>query len=76
MSIGSVSAVATQDAQSALTLAALFSTSAGGQAYPAQVELSGGSYVATVPSLPGVSATGGTVLEAETNLNLRISILV
>jgi len=77
MQIGGAHAVATtaQEAQNLLTLAALYSTKIGGTSYPAEVDLSGGSYVATVPALPGVSATGGTLLRAENNLNLRISIL-
>ncbi len=78
MQISSTNAVsaAAQEAQSLLSLAALYSTKVGGTSYPAEVTLSGGSYVATVPELPGVSATGGTLLEAENNLNLRISIMV
>lgn len=71
-----VTAVQAQETQSLLSLAALYSTKVGGTNYPAEVQLSGGSYVATVPALPGVSATGGTILGAEANLNLRISILV
>jgi len=70
-----VTAAQAQEAQSLLRLAALYSTKVGGSSYPAEVQLSGGSYVATIPALPGVSATGATILEAENNLNLRINVL-
>ena len=65
-----------QNSASLLALAALYSTKVGGKDYAAEVDLSAGQYVATIPDLPGVSATGGTMLNAENNLNLRISILV
>jgi hypothetical protein len=81
MQIASTAAVASsaQEAQNTanlLSLAALYSTKVGGKDYSAEVNLSAGQYVATIPDLPGVSATGGTMLNAENNLDLRISILV
>lgn len=81
MQIASTVAVASsaqesQNTANLLSPAALYSTKAGGKDYSAEVNLSVGQYVATIPDLPGVSATGGTMLNAENNLDLRISILV
>jgi hypothetical protein len=81
MQIAGAAAVASsaQEAQNTanlLSLAALYSTKVGGQDYSAEVNLSAGQYIATIPDLPGISATGGTLLDAENNLNLRVSILV
>ena len=81
MLIATTSAVAASasEAQAAATLLAqstLYSTTAGGKSYSADVSLSSGQYVATVPDLPGVSATGNTLLSAESHLNARINMLV
>lgn len=69
-------AALTQETQSLVTtMAALYSANVGGTSYSAEVQLSGGSYTATIPALPGISASGGTILEAENNLNSRISVM-
>jgi len=71
-----VAATQAQETQSLLaSMAALYSTKVGGTSYAAEVQLSGGSYTATIPALPGISASGGSILEAENNLNLRINVL-
>jgi hypothetical protein len=79
MQISSSSAVAATQAQETQSLvssmAALYSAKVGGTSYSAEVQLSAGSYTATIPALPGISASGGTILEAEDNLNLRINVL-
>jgi hypothetical protein len=58
------------------TLAAVFSTTAGGKNYSADVEQSGGEYTATVTGLPGASASGSSAMAAEENLDNRIDMLV
>jgi len=59
-----------------LSQSVLYSASAGGKTYPADIALSGGEYVATIPQLPGLTASGNTLLSAETRLQSRISIFV
>jgi hypothetical protein len=81
MQIATTSAVAAsaneaQDTATLLAQSTLYSTTVGGKSYSADVSLSSGQYVATVPDLPGVSATGNTLLSAESNLNTRINVLV
>jgi len=81
MQITNSSAVAasTTQAQSAVSLlsqSTLYSASVGGKTYAADISLSSGEYVATVPQIPGVSAKGNTLLAAENNLNTRLSVLV
>jgi hypothetical protein len=70
------SALESQDTAALLAQSTLYSTTIGGRAYSADVSLSSAGYVATVPDLPGVSATGSTLLSAENHLNARISVLV
>jgi len=81
MQISSPSAIENNAAQEhnpdhLLSQNALYSASAGGKSYPADINLSPGQYVATIPDLPGISAQGNTLLAAEHNLNTRISVLV
>ena len=59
-----------------LSQSTLYSVSAGGKSYPADINRSLGQYVATIPDLPGIHAQGNTLLAAEHNLNTRISVLV
>jgi hypothetical protein len=66
----------TQTTASLLSQSVLYSASAGGKTYPADIALSGGEYVATVPQLPGLTANGNTLLSAETSLQARISVFV
>ncbi len=75
MQINTPTIVATDATASQLSQSTLYSASAGGKTYPADVALAGGEYVATVHQLPGISASGSTLLAAENNLNARISVL-
>ena len=59
----------------AATLAASYSTSVNGANYSGSVEESGGTYTASIPNLPGATASGSSVQAAENNLNIRIDIL-
>jgi hypothetical protein len=58
------------------TLAASYSTTVGGQNYSASVEESGGTYVASVGNLAGVSGSGSSVQSAENNLSVKLDALV
>jgi predicted RNase H-like HicB family nuclease len=49
-----------------------FSTTVGGKQYSGSVDESDGQYTASVSGLPGVSATGPSVIAAENALNNRI----
>jgi hypothetical protein len=57
------------------TLAATYSTTVAGKSYPGSVEESGGIYIASVPSPPGITATGPSVASAERNLNIKLDAL-
>ena len=70
------SAAPTEKNANLLSQSALYSASAGGKSYPADINISPGQYVALIPDLPGISAQGNTLLAAEHNLNTRISVLV
>lgn len=70
------SSLETQDAATLLAQSTPYSTRIGGKNYSADVSLASGQYVATIPDLPGVSATGNTLISAENNLSARISVLV
>lgn len=54
-------------------LAVQFSTKAGGKTYSADVEPLDGGFGASVPNLPGVSASGDTVQQVENDLGSLIS---
>jgi hypothetical protein len=71
-----VSATQAQNSVSLLSQSTLYSADVGGKTYAADITLSSGEYVASVPQLPGVRANGNTLLAAENNLNARISVLV
>jgi hypothetical protein len=67
-------------AQSAATLLAqstVYSTTIGGHEYTADISQSAGNYVATIPNqLPPITATGSSLVLAESNLESTISLLV
>lgn len=65
-----------QTAASLLSQSVLYSASAGGKTYPADIALSAGEYVATVPQLPGLTASANTLIGAEHSLQARISVFV
>jgi predicted RNase H-like HicB family nuclease len=56
-------------------LAASYSTTVAGKSYSGSVEESEGTYVASVPMPPGVSASGSTIQSAEENLNTILDTL-
>ncbi len=64
------------DASQEDTLAAVYSASVGGKAYSGSVDESGGQYSASVPNLPGATASGSSIQAAESNLTLKIDMLV
>jgi hypothetical protein len=53
-----------------------YTTTVGGTQYTGSVEQSDGQFVATIPNLPGASATGSSLESAENNLTARIDALV
>jgi hypothetical protein len=80
MNLSSTSSIATTATQAQSTADLLaqsttYSASVGGKDYTADINLSSGQYIATVPELPGVSASGNTLQAAENNLDARISVL-
>jgi len=58
------------------TLVGSYSTTVGGTQYAGSVEEQNGSYVASVPSVSGATATGSSMIDAENNLSVRIDELV
>ena len=58
------------------TFAAAYSTTAAGKNYPANVEKSGGAFVASVPDMLGASASGVSVQAAENRLYSVINMMV
>jgi predicted RNase H-like HicB family nuclease len=57
-------------------MAAVYSTSVAGKSYSGSVDESGGEYTASIPNLPGASASGSSLESAENNLNAVIDMLV
>jgi hypothetical protein len=57
------------------TLAATDSTTVAGKNYSESIEESGGIYVASVPSPPGIRASGSSIVSAENNLNIKLDTL-
>jgi predicted RNase H-like HicB family nuclease len=57
-------------------LVSSYSTTVNGTQYSGSVVQSGGQYTASVPNVPGASATGTSLAAAENNLNIRIDELV
>ncbi|MBT9331621.1 hypothetical protein [Paracidobacterium acidisoli] len=74
MQISSVSSSLETTAQEA-TLAAVFSTIAGGKSYSADVEQSAGEYTIEVTGMPGASASGSSLIAVEENLDNKINML-
>jgi hypothetical protein len=60
---------------SALDAATTYSTTVGGKNYSGSVQESDGVYEASIPNLPGASASGSSAELAETNLDSLISVL-
>jgi hypothetical protein len=57
------------------TLAATYSTTVSGKNYAGSVEKAAGVYIASVPSPPGITASGLSVQTAEDNLNMKLDAL-
>ena len=82
MQISNTAAVAATVSEAQSTASQLaqqinYSATVAGKTYAADVSLSAGEYVATVPQLaPPVTASGGSVLLAESNLSARINLVV
>jgi len=81
MQINSASAIAasTTQAQKTADLLAqstIYSANVAGKTYTADLSLSNGQYVATIPDLPSISASGQSLVLAENNLDARISLIV
>ena len=58
------------------TLAAVYSTTVGGNQYTGNIDQSGRQFTASVPNLPGASASGSSVMDAEIALGARIDAIV
>lgn len=80
MQINHASAIAAnaQQTQSPADLANLtaqstiYSANIGGKTYTADLSLSDGQYVATIPGLPGIPVTGDNQVETETNFEPKL----
>jgi cell wall-associated NlpC family hydrolase len=57
------------------TLAATDSTTVAGKNYSESIEESGGIYIASVPSPPGIRASGSSIVSAENNLDIKLDTL-
>jgi hypothetical protein len=52
----------------------VYTANVGGKVYTADLSLSAGQYVATIPDLPSISASGSSLVLAENNLEAHISL--
>jgi len=81
MQISNTSAIAASAAQSQssaelLAQSIIYSANVGGKTYTADLSLSAGQYVATVPNeFPPINASGNSLILAENNLDAKISLL-
>jgi hypothetical protein len=77
MQIASIANTSSQAQSSADLLAQSihYSASIGGKTYDASIQSSAGEYVATIPNLPNITASGSSLLLAETNLDAKISLI-
>jgi hypothetical protein len=82
MQITSTSAIAANAAQAQssadlLAESTIYTANVGGKTFTADLNLSAGQYVATIPDyLPPINASGSSLVQAENNLDARISLLV
>ena len=81
MQINSTSTIAasTEQARGSANLLAqstIYSANIGGKTYTADLSRSAGEYVATIPEMPSISASGSSLVQAENNLEARISLQV
>ena len=60
-----------------LAKSTIYTASVGGKNYVANLNLSAGEYVASIPNhIPSINASGSNLVLAENNLEARISLLV
>ena len=71
-SASAASAAQTQNSAVLLAPNIPYSPNIGGKTYNADLQLSGGKYVATIPALPNISASGSSLILAENNLDAKI----
>jgi hypothetical protein len=82
MQITQTSAVAADSAQAQsnadlLAQSTIYTANVGGKNYVANLNLSAGEYVASIPNhIPSINASGSNLVLAENNLEARISLLV
>ncbi|HEX4322985.1 MAG TPA: hypothetical protein VHZ52_18870 [Acidobacteriaceae bacterium] len=82
MQINSTPPIATGAAQAQsnadlLVQSTIYTANVGGKNYVANLNLSEGEYVASIPNhIPSINASGSNLVLAENNLNARISLLV
>ena len=72
---GSGQSQSTESSAQENTLAAVYTTTVAGKSYSGSVVESDGEYEASVPNLPGASASGSSVESAENNLAVVIDAL-
>lgn len=80
MQISNTSAIAASSAQvqsnaDLLAQSIIYSANVAGKTYTADIGLSAGQYVATIPNLPNISASGSSLVLAENNLDAKIDLL-
>jgi hypothetical protein len=82
MQITSPSAIAASTAQAQSTAdllpqSSVYTANIAGKTFTADLNLSAGQYVATIPDqVPPITASGSSLILAENNLDARISLLV
>jgi hypothetical protein len=82
MQITSTPAIAANAAQAQsnadlLAESTVYTANVGGKTFTADLNLSAGQYIASIPDyLPPINASGSSLVQAENNLNARISLLV
>ena len=71
-----VSAAQAQSNADLLAQSIIYSANVGGKTYTADIGLSAGQYVATVPKeFPPINASGNSLILAENNLDAKIDLL-
>jgi len=73
---GGGAAAAVTSSATLLETATAYTTTIAGKQYSGSVVASDGEYTASVPNLPGATATGASAQAAENNLDTRIDELV
>ena len=75
-SAAAASAAQAQSNADLLAQSIIYSSNVGGKTYTADIGLSAGQYVATVPNeFPPINASGNSLILAENNLDAKIDLL-